>query len=85
MLSNGSSQKIIEVGDGEKLSVQCDYCAKAIIFYGSRRAVMCGHCGKSTVSDILHTFSLSFFAQDSCTLNCVYMHRLITLITVWVI
>ena len=41
---------MVEVGSGEKLSVNCEVCQKKVIFYGKRSAVMCGHCGKCTVN-----------------------------------
>ena len=44
------SQKVVEVGNGEKLCIECKTCKKEIIYYGDRKVVVCGHCRKGTVS-----------------------------------
>jgi DNA-directed RNA polymerase subunit RPC12/RpoP len=42
-------KKMIEVGDGEKLSVECSTCKKNIVYYGDKKVVLCGHCGNTLV------------------------------------
>jgi DNA-directed RNA polymerase subunit RPC12/RpoP len=41
-------KKMVEVGDGEKLSVECSTCKKNIVYYGDKKVVLCGHCGNTS-------------------------------------